>query len=111
MEDEDGEDGYYHIMPRKTMNHPDCNSQIESHSCQTYEDHATQTEDEDDSEAEAQEDLKDEAVFPPYGKKIFFSLFYLNWIWSQMKGQVILHSIIEKIRVFFNFMLWFHSVK
>merc|ERR1712241_1314266 len=61
-EDEDGEDGYYHIMPRKTMNHPDCNSQIESHSCQTYEDHATQTEDEDDEEDEG--DISEEEALP-----------------------------------------------
>ena len=66
------ENGYYHIMPRKNIaNNDQC--PIESHSCQTnYEDHATQTEDEDDdySEAErlAHEELKDEAVFPAYGK-------------------------------------------
>ena len=46
-EDEEDEEEYYHL--RKANR--DCNNRIESHSCQTYEDHATQTEDED-SESE-----------------------------------------------------------
>jgi hypothetical protein len=64
--EDDEEPGYYHIMPRKS--NLDCSSlAIESHSCQTYEDHATQTEDEDE-----EDDLKDDdddPSFPPYGKK------------------------------------------
>ena len=53
-EEEDIEEEEYYHLP-KTNQPADCNSSslgaIESHSCQTYEDHATQTEDED-SEAE-----------------------------------------------------------
>ena len=52
-EENEEEEEYYHL--RKA--NQDCNSlAIESHSCQTYEDHATQTEDED-SDNELKEDL------------------------------------------------------
>ena len=50
---EDEDEAYYHL-PKTNQ---DCSSvAIESHSCQTYEDHATQTEDED-SENELKEDF------------------------------------------------------
>lgn len=68
-EDEDVEEeeerGYYHIMPRKSEVAPEsCDPCVESHSCQTYEDHATQTEDEE-SDAE---NGKEANAFPPYGE-------------------------------------------
>ena len=53
VEAEEEEEAYYHL-PKTNQ---DCSSlAIESHSCQTYEDHATQTEDED-SENELKEDF------------------------------------------------------
>ena len=62
-DEEDGEEDeeeYYHL--RKPPNHQECHSlAIESHSCQTYEDHATQTEDEED-----EEDVSEEAEALPY---------------------------------------------
>ena len=58
-EDEAEEEAYYHL-PKTNQ---DCSSlAIESHSCQTYEDHATQTEDED-SENELKEDFLPDSHF------------------------------------------------
>ena len=58
-EGEEDEEGYYQL--RKP--NQDCHSlAIESHSCQTYEDHATQTEDEEDEEDER--DISEEEALP-----------------------------------------------
>ena len=59
LEDIIEEEEYYHL-PKTNQ---DCSSlAIESHSCQTYEDHATQTEDED-SENELKEDIADTDLY------------------------------------------------
>ena len=58
-DEEEAEEAYYHL-PKTNQ---DCSSlAIESHSCQTYEDHATQTEDED-SENELKEDFLTDSHF------------------------------------------------
>ena len=58
-EGEEDEEGYYQLCKPNQ----DCHSlAIESHSCQTYEDHATQTEDEEDEEDER--DISEEEALP-----------------------------------------------
>ena len=75
-DDEEAEEAYYHL-PKTNQ---ECSSlAIESHSCQTYEDHATQTEDED-SENELKEDFLADSHFHGTFALLYFSLYSrLDW--------------------------------
>ena len=68
-EEGEGEEGYYQLR-RKPNQEGHHSLAIESHSCQTYEDHATQTEDEEDEEDEEGDISEEEALPYHQGKKL-----------------------------------------